>query len=169
MKNKSIFIGLALISLVLVGVVIWYGSMSVAKRIDMVAMRARYETGQKAKSSGRYRAAARAYQQAIVEYRGALTKPGYYLYIAGDFLIAGNCFQLQGQRRAALAAYERGLRNNPHSIGLLTSAGLCSLHLGELELASTFLTHSQKLYPYDKRVSRALCKLKLQTSGKQGQ
>ncbi len=169
MKNKSIFILLAVIASVLAGVVIWYGSMSVAKRMDMVTMRARFDAGQKAKSSGRYRAAARAYQLAIMEYQKGQTKPGYYINIASDFLTAGNCFQQQGQLRAALAAYEQGLRNDPYSISLLTSAGLCSLHLGELELADTFLTQSRKIYPNAKRVNRALRKLKLQSPGKQGQ
>jgi tetratricopeptide (TPR) repeat protein len=169
MKNKSLFIGLAVISFVLAGVVIWYGSMSVAKRMDMVTMRARFEAAQKAESSGRRQAAATAYQLALMEYQKGLAKPGYYLDIAGDFLTAGNCFQKLGQLRAALAAYEKGLQKDPHSISLLTSAGLCSLQLGELELAGTFLAHSRKIYPHDKRVNRALKKLKLQSPGKRGQ
>jgi len=168
MKNKTVFLFLAIISFILTGVVFWYGSMSVAKRIDMVTMRARFDAAQNATSSGRRQAAAVASRLALVEYQKGSEKPGYYIDIAGDFLTAGNCLWQQGKRRAALAAYEQGLRNDPHSISLLTSAGLCSLQLGEFDLAGNYLTHSQKIYPGDERVNRALSRLKARLQGNKG-
>ena len=169
MKNKTVFLTLSVIGFVLAGVVLWYGSMSVAKRTDMVTMRARFDAAQKAKSSGHRKAAAVDYKLAMMEYQKGVTKPGYYIDIAGDFLTAGNCFWKQGKRRAALVAYEQGLRNDPHSISLLTSAGLCSLQLGEFESAGRFLAHSQKIYASDKRVNKALRKLKRHSSRNKGQ
>ncbi len=152
---------LALVSFVLTGLAFWYGSMSVAKRIEMVTMRAYFDRAQKDKSSGRYRIAAAARRKALIEYHKAANKPGYYIGIAGDFLTAGNCLWQHGERRAAIAAYEKGLQNDPHSISLLTSAGLCSMQLGEFALAGDFLAHSQKIFPNDQRVNQALHKLNL--------
>jgi tetratricopeptide (TPR) repeat protein len=132
-------------------------------------MRARFDAAQKAKSSGRRQVAEAAYRLALIEYQKGVNKPGYYVDIAGDFLTAGNCLWQQGMRRAAIAAYEKGLQNDPHSISLLTSAGLCSQQLGEFVLAGSYLVHSQNIYPDDRRVNQALQKLNMKSSGKKRQ
>ena len=140
--------------------VAWYGSMSVAKQTAMITMRARFKAAEDALASGRRQEAAASYRAATVDYQKGIAKFGYYIGMDGDFLTAGNGFWKLGQFRAAQAVYRRGLKHDPYSPGLLTNAGFCALRLGDLELAADFLKQSQKIYPEDRRVGKALLKLK---------
>ncbi|MEA1922987.1 MAG: hypothetical protein U9N63_10045 [Pseudomonadota bacterium] len=160
MKNKIFFLGSALLFFSLSLGVAWYGSMSVGKQAAMVTMRACFEGAEKSLKAGRRQEAAAAYRAVSVDYQKAIVKPGYYIGMAGDFLTAGNCFWQQGRFRSALGSYRRGLKHDPNSMNLLTSAGFCALRLGDSGLATGFLQQSQKLYPANRKVNKALRKLK---------
>ncbi len=162
MKNKIFFLCPALFFFSLSIGVAWYGSMSVGKQAAMVTMRARFKGAEKALSAGRRQEAAAAYRVATVDYQKGIAKPGYYIGMADDFLTAGNGFWQQGQFRSALGAYRRGLKHEPYSITLLTSAGFCALRLGDAGLATDFLSQSRKIYPANPKVRKALRKLESQ-------
>ena len=140
--------------------VAWYGSMSVGKQAAMVTMQARFKGAEKALSAGRRQEAAATYRALTVDYQKGVDKPGYYIGMGGDFLTAGNSFWQQGKFRSALGAYRRGLKHDPNSITLLTSAGFCALRLGDSGLATGFLSQSRKIYPANRKVNKALRKLK---------
>lgn len=169
MINKNFFLGAALFFFCMSVGVAWYGGMSVTKQAAMVTMRARFKAAEEALSADRRQAAALAYRAATVDYQKGIAKSGYYIGIGDDLLTAGNGFWQQGQFRAALAAYRRGLKEDPYSINLLTSAGFCALRLGESGLAADFLKQSQKIYPVDKRVNKALRKLQSRGQKKDSQ
>ncbi|MCD6533827.1 MAG: tetratricopeptide repeat protein [Deltaproteobacteria bacterium] len=160
MRNKNFFLCLSLLFLFLSIGVAWYGNMSVGKQAAMITMRSRFEGAEKVLKAGRRKEAAAAYRVVSVDYKKEIVKPGYYIGLGGDFLTAGNCFWQQGQFRSALGAYRQGLKQDPNSITLLTSAGFCALRLGDTALAAGFLQQSKKFYPGNRKVNKALRKLK---------
>ena len=160
MKNKNIFLGLALFFFSLSIGIGWYGSMSVGKLAAMVTMRARFEGAEKISKAGRRKAAAATYRAVTLDFQKEMVKSGYYIGMGGDFLTAGNCFWEQGKFRSALGAYRQGFKHDPNSINLLTSAGFCALRLGDSGLATSYLSQSQKIYPNNRKVNKALRKLK---------
>lgn len=164
MNRKLLVVFSTLFLLLFLGMV-WWGSRSVARRLDMMRMESTFQAAEAALRSGRKKFAAQAYRAATAAYQRGLSRGGYYPYGSGEYLTAGNCYQQLRQPRLALQNYEEGLRCNPWSISLLTSLGGCAYRLGEYQTALTVLEKSQSIYPLKKQLRPLLQKLRADKRG----
>ncbi len=130
----------------------WLGVKSVARRLQVSHMEARFGAADSAVRHGQMQAAGRGYKGALQAWQQVLKYGGYYPILSGEYLIAGNCFQQQRQPRAALKCYEKGLTYDPVSISLLTTLGGCAFRLGEYDKAFSALQKSRSIFPLKKNV-----------------
>ena len=130
----------------------WFGVKSVARRLRVSHMEARFGSAETDLRHGRMQAAGRGYHGALQAWQQALKHGGYYPVLSGEYLIAGNCYQQQRQPRAALKCYEEGLTHDPESISLLTTMGGCAFRLGEYNKAFSALQKSRSIFPLPQNV-----------------
>ncbi len=135
---------------------LWYGCMSTAKLAGMTEMRARYAGGERALKDGRQKDAGAGFREAAAAFQKAYERPGYYVGLGEDLLVAGNCYWQFGRFRTALDYYRLALGYDPYNISLLTSLGNAAFRLGEYSEAAVVLERSQELYPVDSKVNKIL-------------
>ena len=128
----------------------WFGISSVAKRLQVAHMEARFGAAEKALRHGRRRKAGRNYRGAVQAWQKGERYCGYYPWLYRAYLIAGNSYQQTGKLRAAMKCYEEGLSGDPFSIQFLTTLGSCAHRLGDNKKAFAVLKKSRSIYPLKK-------------------
>jgi tetratricopeptide (TPR) repeat protein len=149
MKRKSVLMAAVLFLLLFLGLS-WFGINTLAKRMQIAHMEARFGAAEAALRQGRLQEAGRDYRGAVQAWQKGAQFKGYYPRIYRAYLVAGNSYQQVGRLRAALKCYEAGLAGDPFSIQFLTSIGSCAYRLGEHKKAFTSLQKSSSIYPLKK-------------------
>jgi len=149
MKRKSVLIAAVLFFLLFLGLS-WFGINTMARRMQIAHMEARFGAAEAALKQGRLQEAGRDYRGAVQAWQKGAQFKGYYPRICRAYLTAGNCYQQSGRLRAALKCYEEGLAGDPFSILFLTTMGSCAYRLGEHKKAFTALQKSSSIYPLKK-------------------